>query len=128
LYNKEIQTSSVETETTPDGSDDDERDRFQRDRDRDIEAERLARQKELEEESVQLDREIEAVMQGLISACIANSKTYTCAELTEEERTSIVTAPEFLDFVEQSSKIVQRALNDKYDYIRDYTVGAEDGR
>jgi dynein intermediate chain len=128
LYNKEIQTSSIETETTPDGSDDDERDRFQRDRDRDIEAERLARQKELEEESVQLDREIEVVMQGSTSACIANSETYTCAELTEEERTSIVTAPEFLDFVEQSSKIVQRALNDKYDYIRDYTVGAEDGR
>jgi dynein intermediate chain len=126
LYNKEIQTSSVETETTPDGSDDDER--FQRDRDRDIEAERLARQKELEEESVQLDREIEAVMQGSISACIPDSEIHTCAELTEEERTSIVTAPEFLDFVEQSSKIVQRALNDKYDYIRDYTVGAEDGR
>ena len=46
-------------------------------------------------------------------------------ELSEEERTSIVTAPEFLDFVEQSSKIVQRALNDAYDYIRDYTVGTE---
>jgi dynein intermediate chain, cytosolic len=48
-------------------------------------------------------------------------------ELTEEERTSILTAPEFLDFVEQSSKIVQRALNDNYDYIRDYTIGAETG-
>jgi len=46
-------------------------------------------------------------------------------DLTDEERTSILTAPEFLDFVEQSSKIVQRALNDGYDYIRDYTVGAE---
>jgi dynein intermediate chain len=38
-----------------------------------------------------------------------------------------VTAPEFLDFIEQSSKIVQRALNDKYDYIRDYAVSGEDG-
>lgn len=47
------------------------------------------------------------------------------SDLTEEERASIVTAPEFLDFVEQSSKIVQRALNDGYDYIRDYTVGTE---
>jgi dynein intermediate chain len=49
------------------------------------------------------------------------------ADLTEEERTSILAAPEFLDFVEQSSKIVQRALNDNYDYIRDYTSGAETG-
>ena len=48
-------------------------------------------------------------------------------ELTEEERASIVTAPEFLDFIEQSSKIVQRALNDNYDYIRDYTVSGEGG-
>lgn len=46
-------------------------------------------------------------------------------ELTEEERASIYIAPEFLDFVEQSTKIVQRALNDGYDYIRDYTIGAE---
>lgn len=52
----------------------------------------------------------------------------TCsAELTEEERASILVAPEFLDFVEQSSKIVQRALNDNYDYIRDYTIDTEAG-
>jgi dynein intermediate chain len=49
------------------------------------------------------------------------------SELTEEERASIFIAPEFLDFVEQSTKIVQRALNDGYDYIRDYTIGAEAG-
>jgi hypothetical protein len=48
-------------------------------------------------------------------------------DLTEEERTSIFAAPEFLDFVEQSSKIVQRALNDNYDYIRDYSIGTETG-
>lgn len=48
-------------------------------------------------------------------------------ELSEEERASILAAPEFIDFVEQSSKIVQRALNDGYDYIRDYTVNAESG-
>ncbi len=49
------------------------------------------------------------------------------AELTEEERASILAAPEFLEFVEQSSKIVQRALNDGYDYIRDYRIGTESG-
>ncbi|KAF6753056.1 dynein intermediate chain [Ephemerocybe angulata] len=59
-----------------------------------------AREKELEEENVKLDQEIEQEIR----------------ELTEEERASI-----------QSSKIVQRALNDNYDYIRDYTIGAESG-
>lgn len=48
-------------------------------------------------------------------------------ELSEEERASILAAPEFLEFVEQSSKIVQRALNDGYDYIRDYTINTESG-
>ena len=49
------------------------------------------------------------------------------AELTEEELASIVVDPEFNRFVDQSSKILQRALNDGYDYTRDHTVGAESG-
>ncbi|KIJ62044.1 hypothetical protein HYDPIDRAFT_30860 [Hydnomerulius pinastri MD-312] len=106
IYNKEVQTTAIETES-PLFSEEDFRQQIQRERD--LEAERLARDKELEEESVQLEKEIEQEIR----------------ELTEEERTSIVTAPEFLDFVEQSSKIVQRALNDGYDYIRDYTIGTE---
>ena len=48
-------------------------------------------------------------------------------EMTEEERTSVVAQPEFLDFVEHSTKIIQRALNDNYDYVRDYTIGTETG-
>ena len=48
-------------------------------------------------------------------------------EMTEEEKLSIFAAPEFLDFIEQSTKIIQRALNDHYDYIRDYTIGSEGG-
>ena len=48
-------------------------------------------------------------------------------ELTEEERASLYTVPEFIEFLEQSSKIVQRALSDGYDYIRDYTIGADTG-
>ncbi|KAG2112764.1 hypothetical protein DEU56DRAFT_919794 [Suillus clintonianus] len=64
---------------------------------------------ELEEESVQLEKDIEQEIR----------------ELTEEEHSHILSAPEFLDFVEESSKIVQRALNDGYDYIRDDTIGTE---
>ncbi|GLB41702.1 putative dynein intermediate chain [Lyophyllum shimeji] len=107
-YNKEVQTAAIETESPAD-YEEELRQRIQRERE--IEAERLARDKELEEESVKLDLEIEQEIR----------------ELSEEERASILAAPEFLDFVEQSSKIVQRALNDGYDYIRDYTIGAESG-
>lgn len=109
IYNKEVQTMSVETEPSPD-IEEQIRERILREKERELEVER-AREKELEEESVKLDKEIEQEIR----------------ELTEEEKISVFTSPEFLDFVEQSSKIVERALNDNYDYIRDYTVGAESG-
>lgn len=47
--------------------------------------------------------------------------------MTEEEKTSVLVQPEFLDFLEHSTKIIQRALNDNYDYVRDYTIGTETG-
>lgn len=47
--------------------------------------------------------------------------------MTEEEKSSTLAQPEFLDFIEHSTKIIQRALNDNYDYVRDYTIGTETG-
>lgn len=38
------------------------------------------------------------------------------------ELSSIYARPEFANFLESSSKIVQRALSDGYDYLRDYTI------
>lgn len=99
-------------------------------REREAEAEQIARDKEMEEESVKLEQEIEQEIKGVLRGIIEFEwlmDSFISLELSEEERASIVTAPEFLDFVEQSSKIVQRALNDGYDYIRDYTIGAEAG-
>ena len=98
-------------------------------KEREQEAERAARDKELEEETVKLEKEIEQDIRGANSRVLRDCPrglTQTI-ELSEEERSSILAAPEFLEFVEQSSKIVQRALNDVYDYIRDYTIGAESG-
>ncbi|KAG6854015.1 hypothetical protein C0991_011502 [Blastosporella zonata] len=86
-YNKEVQTTPIETERSEDYEDD-------------------LRQRILKEQDIEKER---------------------LAQLSEEERAGILAAPEFIDFVEQSSKIVQRALNDGYDYIRDYTIGAESG-
>ncbi|KAI0644189.1 dynein intermediate chain [Trametes meyenii] len=109
IYNKEVQTMEVETEPVA-ASEDEIRERLLREREA-AEAERIAHEQELEAESKQLDEEIAQEIR----------------EMTEEEKLSIFSAPEFLDFVEQSTKIIQRALNDNYDYIRDYTIGAESG-
>ena len=47
-------------------------------------------------------------------------------ELTDDERLAIYSAQDFSDFVEHSSKIVERALTDTYDYMRDYRISADD--
>lgn len=125
-YNKEIQTTAVET-------DDEDREETVRRRlfqEKQAEDERIAfEKKELEEESVQLEKEIEQEIRGIgvFTFWVAAFLNVILAELTEEERASILTAPEFHDFVEWSSKIVQRALNDTYDYTRDYSVNADAG-
>ncbi|EJD07558.1 cytoplasmic dynein intermediate chain [Fomitiporia mediterranea MF3/22] len=107
-YDKDVQTTEITSEET--GPNEEEiRQRILREKE--VEAEKLAKERELEEENEKLEKEIEQEIR----------------ELTEEERASIFIAPEFLDFVDKSSKILQRALNDGYDYIRDYTVGAEAG-
>lgn len=121
-----MQTNAVETGPSPDY----EAELRQRiARERDVEIERIARDKELEEISVKLDQEIEQEIRGALYPTTASFIiSYSLrADLTEEERASIIAAPEFLEFVENSSKIVQRALNDGYDYIRDYTLNAEPG-
>ncbi|TFK39400.1 WD40-repeat-containing domain protein [Crucibulum laeve] len=110
IYNKEVQTTAMETDS-PREYEEELRQRIYKERDNDVEAEKARRDKEMEEESVKLEQEIEQEIR----------------ELSEEERASILAAPEFLEFVEQSSKILQRALNDGYDYIRDYTIGADAG-
>ncbi|KIM32879.1 hypothetical protein M408DRAFT_188242, partial [Serendipita vermifera MAFF 305830] len=106
VYNKEVQTAAFDEETGP--SIEELRQQLRREYE---EAQQVQKDKELEEEAAKLEKEIEEEIR----------------ELTEEERASVYIAPEFLNFVEQSSKIVQRALNDNYDYTRDYTVGAQTG-
>jgi dynein intermediate chain len=51
----------------------------------------------------------------------------TTAELSEDQRQAIYAAPDFSAFIEESTKIVQRALSDGYDYIKDYTIGIDGG-
>ena len=47
------------------------------------------------------------------------------ADMSNEQRQAIYAAPDFSAFIEESSKIVQRALSDGYDYIKDYTIGID---
>lgn len=40
-----------------------------------------------------------------------------------DELSSILASTDFATFLEENSKVVQRALTDKYDYLKDYSLG-----
>ncbi|KAJ9075485.1 hypothetical protein DSO57_1035670 [Entomophthora muscae] len=47
----------------------------------------------------------------------------TLKDLSEEERDTILKDEAFAIFLESASKVVERALSEKYDYLTDYTIG-----
>ncbi|KAG0261721.1 hypothetical protein BG011_000748 [Mortierella polycephala] len=47
-------------------------------------------------------------------------------ELTDEERKGILQSAEFVEFMDHSSKILERAMSEKYDFMKDYTLGLDD--
>ncbi|ESK97735.1 dynein intermediate chain [Moniliophthora roreri MCA 2997] len=106
IYNKEVQTMEIETESTKPAEDPRQRVLT----DAELETLQAARDRELEEESIQLDKEIEEEIR----------------DIPPEELAGILSAPELFEFVDSTTKMFYKALND-YDFTRDYRVGAESG-
>ncbi|GAA5981619.1 hypothetical protein JCM5350_008052 [Sporobolomyces pararoseus] len=79
---------------------------------------------ELEQERQQLDREI-AEEKRL--AQLAYDETLKKG-LSPPELATIFSSTGFSEFLEDSTKVVQRALSESYDYLRDYTIVDDEGR
>ncbi|KAG0239734.1 hypothetical protein BGW41_007534 [Actinomortierella wolfii] len=105
VYNKEVQT--VEGSFEPQGPSEEEiREQIR---------EEFAKQEQARLEELERERlEKEAQEQQELP------------ELTDEERKAILQSVEFSDFVEHSSKVIERAMSEKYDFMKDYTLGLED--
>jgi dynein intermediate chain, cytosolic len=43
-------------------------------------------------------------------------------DLTEEERLEMMISDSFIDFFEKSAKVMERALNEDYDFLKDYNA------
>ncbi|KAI9307248.1 WD40-repeat-containing domain protein [Cunninghamella echinulata] len=104
VYSKEIQTSEGSFDV-PQLSEEEIRQQILDE----IELKEKQKQAQLEEERKRAEQE----------------KADEYQDLTEDERKLILAAPEFLDFVDNSSKVVERALNEKYDFMKDYTLGVD---
>lgn len=134
-YNKAIQTS----EPWPPHRRDRSNDRFpDSDSDQIVRSPRASkrlsrREREKEEELRQkLRREIEEELKavkdpGLESPPTAAEPNFPARALSEEELKAVTSSDDFLDFVERSTKVIERALDEDYDLLANYAIdGLED--
>lgn len=77
---------------------------------------------ELEAERQRLDAEI-ALEKRLAEEQLEAERA---RGLSGEQLSSVLASPAFVEFLEQSTKVVQRALSDPYDYLRDYSINADE--
>ncbi|KAG9300617.1 hypothetical protein G9A89_005217 [Geosiphon pyriformis] len=55
----------------------------------------------------------------------AKKKEELAKDLNDKEREKIIHSSEFVEFIDYSTKIVERALNEDYDILTDYTVSPD---
>lgn len=55
------------------------------------------------------------------------SLRYPLRTLDDDELKAVTSSDDFLDFVERSSKVIERALDEDYDVLADYELGGTDG-
>ena len=92
------------------------------------------RQKEREEELRQnLRREIEEELKTVKDPTANDLLTqstqpkFPSRTLTEDELKAVTSSEDFLDFVERSSKVIERALDQDYDLLADYSLNGLTG-
>ena len=91
------------------------------------------REREKEEELRQnLRREIEEELKAVEKAVadgpvIISQPQYPARALINEELNAVTSSEDFLDFVEKSSKVIERALDEDYDILADYAMDGLEG-
>lgn len=71
----------------------------------------------------QLRKEIEEELKAIRSEePVAEQERYPARQLTAEELNAVTGSEEFLEFVERSSKVIERALEEDYDVLADYAM------
>ncbi|KAJ5628292.1 hypothetical protein N7490_010520 [Penicillium lividum] len=132
-YSKAVQTDDLGTQTeSQDGSvssdNEDPADTTRsskrlsrRDRERDDEIRQRIRQ--------EIEEELQAAQQDTNgpSAMQSSQLRYPLRSLDDDELKAVTSSEDFLDFVERSSKVIERALDEDYDVLADYELGGVDG-
>ncbi|KAI4120646.1 MAG: hypothetical protein LQ347_007057, partial [Umbilicaria vellea] len=92
------------------------------------------RDREREEElRQQLRREIEEELKAIKDPSSdghdsqAAQQNFPARALSDDEVKAVTSSEDFLDFVEKSSKVIERALDQEYDVLADYALEGRDG-
>ncbi|KAK6584754.1 hypothetical protein PZA11_002978 [Diplocarpon coronariae] len=94
-----------------------------RERDREEELRENLRKEIIEE----LKATQELVVDGPLKPSHNGAANFPVRALTYEELNAVKSSEEFMDFVERSSKVIERALDQKYDILADYALSGENG-
>lgn len=127
-YSKGVQTSDPLPPSPSDSDDEEDGDgrrrissRRQREREEEL---RSNLRKEIEEELKALQKSgDETTGQSLEDGTKRDKENFPARALTTEELDAVTSSNEFLDFVERSSKVIERALDEEYDVLADYAHG-----
>ncbi|OJJ63180.1 hypothetical protein ASPSYDRAFT_41941 [Aspergillus sydowii CBS 593.65] len=125
-YNKGVQTDDLQqserdfSSLDSDGEENEEyRPSSKKQRERDDEIRQKIR-KEIEEE-------LQATEESAhIDASGDASLRYPLRKLDDDELKAVTSSEDFLDFVERSAKVIERALDEEYDVLADYELGGMD--
>ncbi|KAL4802909.1 WD40-repeat-containing domain protein [Aspergillus unguis] len=121
-YNKGIQTDDLQQDDSSfdsDGEEGSDRPSSKRQRERDDEIRKKLR-KEIEDE-------LQATQENDQNDANADaSLRYPLRKLDDDELKAVTSSEDFLDFVERSAKVIERALDEEYDVLADYELGGMD--
>lgn len=129
-YSKGVQTDEFKRPDSPDGSIESEGE----DTDGGRSSKRLSRKERERDEEIRdkLRKEIEDEIQATNKIAEENfgdqaQLRYPLRTLNEDELQAVTSSDDFLDFVERSAKVIERALDEEYDVLADYELGGMDG-
>ena len=91
---------------------------------------RLSRREQERDEGIraslrkEIEEEVRATQNGLSTSTPAPTaqQRYPLRTLTSDELNAVTVSTDFVSFVERSSKVIERALDEDYDLLADYTL------
>lgn len=75
----------------------------------------------------EIEEELNALRLSEDTSVITGKQNFPARALTHEELGAVTASDDFLDFIDRSTKVIERALDEEYDVLVDYAMRGGDG-